>query len=292
MRIFLSVLFVLCVPFQPSALFSSEIAVRFGISSRQFTSVSENDAKVAMKVWAKKIADMEEIPVNSEMYIFRDSEEAVKILQEDTVHALVMAIDQFYDVERRIAFDPLFLGRREGQYEEQMVLLVRRGGRVKSLADLRGATVLSFDDIRMSLVRPWLDTLLHRKGLPQLSQMAARMERKTDLTNTVLPVFFGKVDACLVTRNGFSLMVELNPQLAQDLLVIAESEPIVPAVFGINGEFHPSYLPALIRALEKLNGTPAGKQLLTILQCDGFKEMPRSALDVSLEMVREYRAIQ
>lgn len=274
-----------------SAALALEVQPRFGVSVRHFRSVAENDAKASLKVWVEKVGEIRNLPVDPDIYVFRSNDEAKQVLQNGTIGGAIIATDEFYVLDKVIGFSHIFLTRLGGTYKEQMLLLAHRNGRVKSLADLQNRTMNVYDSLRMSLAVPWLEIELHRQGLPPLESLVPKINQRTKLTDVVLPVFFRQVDVCLVTRNGFTVMAELNPQLAQDLVVIAESEPVVPLLFVCHEDFQPSYLPDLLEVMNELDTTPAGRQVLMVFQCDAIREKPRSMLDSALKMLQEYHEL-
>ena len=75
---------------------------------------------------------------------------------------------------------------------------------------------------RMSLALAWLDIALFNDGCRPVAEFC-RVEQNKKLTKVVLPVFFRQNDACVVTRRGFKTMSELNPQVGQQLRVLASS---------------------------------------------------------------------
>jgi hypothetical protein len=47
------------------------------------------------------------------------------------------------------------------------------------------------------------------------------------VSRIILPVFFGKADACVVTLSAFDIMADLNPQITQQLKMKKQSEGLV-----------------------------------------------------------------
>ena len=145
--------------------------------------------------------------------------------------AVGIAITEYRMLCREIRFEPIFVSSRSGCPTERYVLLVDSGGFVKSIGDLEGRNICFHKNSRNCLALQWLDTLLVSHGYPTATRLAGRIVRDTKLSQVVLPVFFRKADACVVTRKGFDTMCELNPQLAERLRVLAESREIVPYRF-------------------------------------------------------------
>lgn len=288
----LSVLVLLFCLEAPHLAFSLEVESRLGLFSQRFESLPENDVKAALRVWLQKISEAENIPMDSEVSVFRDNPQTLEALQKGEVGGLITTFEQFYELNKKVEFAHLFLTELEGTYQERMLLVARKNGRVKGLADLRGGTLNRYKSSRTVLGLSWLGLELHKAGLPPLEQLVTKVTDRIKLTDAVLPVFFGKVDAVLVNENGFTVMKELNPQLAQDLVVVAESEPLVPVLLAFLKDFQPDYLPDLLAVLEELDNTPAGRQILLLFQCDAISEKPPAMLDSSIRLLRDFQQIE
>jgi hypothetical protein len=60
-----------------------------------------------------------------------------------------------------------------------------------------------------------------RSGLEPSADFAGLLSQNSKLAKAVPPVFFRQCPACVVTRNGFQTVCELNPQAGRQLKVIA-----------------------------------------------------------------------
>jgi len=94
-----------------------------------------------------------------------------------------------------------------------------------------------------------------------------------------------KGDACVITRQGFALMGELNPQVTKQLRVLATSPQLVPHMTCFRAGFDPSLKEQIFATLTEANTSTAGKQLMTIFQCDRVEERPLSRLESTRELV-------
>lgn len=78
---------------------------------------------------------------------------------------------------------------------------------------------------------------MRRDGLEPAAEFFAPISLVSTPAQTILPVFFGQADACLVTRRAFLLASELNPQVAERLTVLFASPPLGGGVIA----FRPGY---------------------------------------------------
>jgi ABC-type phosphate/phosphonate transport system substrate-binding protein len=139
---------------------------------------------------------------------------------------------------------------------------------------------------------PWLETLLAGEKLERANQFFSELLPVESPSKSVLRVFFGQSDACLVTTNSFAVACELNPQLNRDLEILAVSPPVIPAFFffrpGCRAETRALLEPALL----DLHTKPAGEQVLTVFQCVRMEKQPLSAFDPTRRLLLEYHRLQ
>lgn len=86
-------------------------------------------------------------------------------------------------------------------------------------------------------------------------------------------------------------MAELNPQLAKDLIVLAESPAMVPAIFAFRSDYQPSFKKALVNGVNSLNKTSAGRQVLTIFQSENIEKQSLECLAPALSLIANHRQL-
>lgn len=269
----------------------SDAPFRIGFASSMFTDVNENDARAAVKVWGALIAREQNIPTDPNPAILKNMDALLRSLSEKQVDAVGITLTEYVQLRRKIRFDPIFVTYNAGSMTEQYVLLAHRKGAIKTLADLGGRSLSIYTNSRAYLAPLWLDTLLVKQGHPAAAHFSGKIVQNTKLSKVVLPVFFRQVDVCLVTRSGFDTMSELNPQVGQQLVVIAESPAMVPAVLVFRADYQPSFREKLIAGLNGLNKTPAGRQVLTIFHGENIGEQPVRCLDSAVELIATHEQL-
>ena len=250
-----------------------------------FTDVNENDARAAVKVWGQTLARERGVPTDPDPFIFKTVEQLRSSLEQREVDAVALTLLEYDLIRRDVNLAPIFLTYNSGSTTEQYVLLAHRDGPVQTMADLRGRHLLSHSNPRTCLAPLWLDTLLVEAGLPAAAALAGKTTLETKLSRVVLPVFFRQADACVVTRSGFAMMSELNPQVGKQLVVLAASEAMVPAVFAFRADYAPPYRETLLAGVRDLHSSPAGQQVLTIFHSERIEEQPAASLESALELI-------
>ena len=140
---------------------------------------------------------------------------------------------------------------------------------------------MEFEAPDFCLGEAWLGTRLAAQGWAQGAGYFGEIERVGKPSAAILPVFFGRRAACLVDRQGFDVMKELNPQVGSKLVTLEVSEPIAGCVI-CTGNFEwavPAFKQVLVHALSELHREPAGQQILALFKIDQLVAFQESQLD-------------
>jgi ABC-type phosphate/phosphonate transport system substrate-binding protein len=256
-----------------------------GFSSSMFSDVNENDAKAAIKVWGQLIAKERNVPTDPEAKILHNMTELKESLRNKKVDVVGLTTLEYDQLRQEIAFENMFVGAGSQGYTETYLLLAHQSSAITNLSGLRGRSLNIHVNPRTCLAVLWLDSLLAGQSLPVADRLAGKINSETKVSKVVLPVFFKQVDACLVTRSSFNTMVELNPQLEKQLIVLAESPAVVPSIFIFQSTYNSTVKEQILDGLRDLHKTPAGQQVLTIFHFATVQEKPLSSLNSSLELI-------
>ena len=262
-------------------------------SSSLFATVNENDARASVRVLATSIARERNVPIHPEPLIYDTLEEIEGAFSRSEVDAVALNTVEFVQLEKIVPeWDAILSARVGHELTETYVLLTRQQG-PKHLSELKGKNLLAFREARMCLAELWLDTELADEGLGSATSCFSGIQGTVKLSQAVLPVFFGQADACLVSRRGFATMTELNPQLGRELHVIAESPPVIAAVFCVRAsrDRHADNVQPIVDALQTVHETPAGEQVLTVFQSDKLVLIDSGLLDTARTIVEGWTTL-
>jgi phosphonate transport system substrate-binding protein len=269
----------------------SDNVFRFALSSRMFSEVRIEDAKAVMKVWILTVAGNRHIPVDPEPIIFDSLEEIIRASRNNLVDGFNVTTEECWRLSKEVKLNSVVVGIHNDQITEEYVLLVRRDKGIESIDTLGGRSLKVLENPRMSLAMIWLDSLLLRKGSKPAALYCSGVTSSSKLTQVVLPVFFGQSDACLVTRRGFQTMSELNPQVGAQLHVLASSPEVVPTVFVFRSDYISPFREKILVEMGRLTATPAGQQILTLIQADRVEEQPMSCLTGAFDLLATHQEL-
>ncbi len=270
---------------------SRPTVINFAFSRSLFAGVNENDAQAAVKVYARTLAEKNGLTAGPGALVFEEAHAMAEALRQNRVDLFSLTAEEFFALEDEGLGGPLLLTSSQGGFTEEYVLLVREQSAIRNVADLRGRSVNVASDLRSSLALVWLEVLCQEHGLGPARQAFARLTRASKPTQVVLPVFFGKEDACVLTRNGWDLMGELNPQVKRQLRVVAASPPVVPTITCFRRDFPERLKQRIVEVAEGSREEPSFQQLMSLFKTDQFCHQPLSALESTRALVATHRRI-
>lgn len=258
-----------------------ELGIAF--SRQEFGPADLNDVIAATQVWITQfMADIGRSEVAS-TYVFEDVDEAVRGVEQGRIDLLVIPPTQFLEARNRVELEPLMVSFVGGKQGHAFGLIARKG---TTLQDLCGQDLLVHPTGAESLPILWLRSLLLDHDLPDPEACFGQIRQVDRVGSAVLPVFFGKIGACVVSLGSFETMRELNPQLGRELEVLELSAPIVSNIFCVPPSINEEFGDAMDTGLRSLGETPEGRQLLTLF---GMPEMVHYR-DEYLDLVKELQA--
>ncbi len=281
---------VLVLGLSAGAIRGAETAatIRIGIASGTWQGVNRNDATAAMSAWAKSVMQQRGSDLAVETTLFESADELEESLKAGRVDCASMPTARFLALPPHLRPKDIMLAAHHNSVTENYLLVVPREAAVHGLADLRGRKLLVQTGARMSLALPWLEHRLAAEHLDSAENFFGQVTRVESPTKALLPVFFGKADACLMTSNSFVVAGELNPQLCAKLSTLAASPALVPAVFFFRADYSSPTRDQLEPAILTLHESPAGLQVLTVFQCDRMVKAPATCLENARELAEPF----
>ncbi len=264
---------------------------RLGFTSSMFTEVNESDARAAMKVWIMTVAQERHIPVDPEPRLLRTVEEAAAAIRSDLVDGVGVVTPEYERLCQETKFDRFAVGSRGGSITDEYVLVVRPDSGRERLDQLQGCSLNVLQNPRMSLALVWLDTILLEGRAKRSIEFFGRVTTANKASRVALPVFFRQADACLMNRRSYELMGELNPQLHQQLRILAASPPFVASFFAFRADYVSPHRSQMLEEMARLDQSPAGQQILALTQADRIEDRPGSCLDNALALLAKHHRL-
>lgn len=261
---------------------------RVGFSSATFTKVNENDVMAALKVWLRMLSKERNIPTDLQPRLLNSLQAIRESVRGNAVDAVALNTDEYWKIKDTLDKRICIVGINEGKPTEEYILLTHQHSGIRRIADLHNHSLVFFQSPRMSLASAWMDTVFAQGGFGRTVDFC-QVTHVNKLQDAILPLFFRKIDACVVTRRGFKTMNELNPQISQQLRIIASSPEVVPSLFAFRQTYNDPLRQEIIAQLEKIISTPAGAQFLILFQAGSLKALPVSCLDSAFNLLSRHQ---
>jgi phosphonate transport system substrate-binding protein len=262
---------------------SGQPVFRVATSAALLTDVNENDARAAMRSWADMVSNMVGMHIDYEQYSFATPSRLLELMRTGAVDAVGCTTPDYIPFAAFV--DPKLVLVAINAAGEEYVLLVNGKSGIHTVAELRGRPLALYRHPTTCMAIDWVEILLNSLNLGPSERFFGGVTPNPKLSRTVLPVFFGQSDACLVTRNGFETMCELNPQLGTALRTVAASPRYLTSLMGFHRDCEPARKLKFQSALQNLARSATGKQLLAMFQTTGFTGMDASVLRGAVDLV-------
>ena len=249
--------------------------LRTGFPLHALNNVDQRDAKVAMGHLLKEIVERHAVAYTTEI-VEQDDEFLNNLTAGRYDFFLIFGYD-YLRLRKGYAMRPILVGQHsDDQVLEEFLLLTGHGiGNFDELTD--GNLLIAKGTGKLPEL--WLGDWLKSKGHPPPSDIFGTVETVDNISKAILPVFFGKADSCLVTRSGFDLMNELNPQIGKRLQVRASSPPLLRSVLCLSPDYVEKEAGLVKKEGLQLNSLPKGEQLITLLRMKKLVEFDPAFLE-------------
>ncbi len=244
-----------------------------------------NDVLATIKAWSQNAAKNHGLEAIFDVNIIQSSTQLCNDIEEERLEIVVASINEILPLDP--TFDTVFIPISKDPFFVRYVLVVHRKSSISTFEELNNKVVALPQGNFMQLAELWFDTYLQKDTRTSTSFSLIKKTDSKDISKVGMQVFFRQIDAAVMRRDTLSRMAQLNPQIKQDLLVIRESEPLIPMVLV----FRPSWQTPLRNTMEKvisqLHTTPLGEQILMVFRCVRLEKHPITILESTLSFLQK-----
>lgn len=287
----LLLLALLCIPLLPGFAHGERSngtapLLRVGISAQVFPDLDHNDVRIAMSLWTKEVARRVGVDCQPQPIILTSSADLAGAVRREELTLVSVSALEYLQLHDRVPLTPLIVSSRNNGRGQRFVLITHRGSGIRTVKDLNGKTII-LPPTKNRASHLWLDVLLLREGKQERSAYFRQVREGGKASQAIMSVFFHQADAVVVSRDALETSKMLNPQIASQVSVIAESDYLLDGVTCI-----PRYVGAGLRTnIEKaalhLHETTAGRQILTLFQMERTTLFHPTQLAGVEELLRE-----
>jgi ABC-type phosphate/phosphonate transport system substrate-binding protein len=272
----------------PIATVCEEAFLKYAVSQKMIGDTNENDALASVKIWTESLAEQLGIEKNPLPHLYHDLVQLKDAVSNATADFFYITTEEYFHLRAYFDTQNCIVPVKNDSPYEKYILLAHKDSGILSLKDLAQSSLVMFDNSRMIVGPAWLDNLLFEENLGSLEKHFKSIELVSKVNMAILPVFFQKKNACFVTRDAYLIMAELNPQLLKQLVIVAESEPFVPAGLFFRKGYASSFKQRLYEEITQWTEIPSYRQLAVIFQLDGLIPSESTILDETVLVFQKH----
>lgn len=257
-----------------------------GFSVSTFLDVEKERAQAITSIWSNLVA--EKWGGTASTTVCKSLDDLEKKLRSKHLDLVVLLPEEYLQIRNKVNLEPLFVSARDKDIFDRLILVVRRDSNARRISDLKGKTLVQQHTLCAEGRNLWLDTILMRTGVRKPERFFAQSRNVLKPSAAILPVFFRREDACVVTLRSLQVMADLNPQLKRELLVLEESRPRPSAIIATRKGLSASHREMMRDVLQSLDRTVQGKQLLTLFRMNRLVPFRSEYLARLEELFREH----
>lgn len=250
-----------------------------------------DDVQVAFTVWLDEISRSLEVDVDLATVLLGPRDDLAECFRRKAGDLFVLNGLRFLELRSSLGMRPALVSEKQGGVGESLVFLLPASHGSSSLLGAKGGRLLLCNGGKGRIPRLWVDVLVAEAGADPRQHWSS-VKEVSKVSQAVLPLFFGKVDAAVVTASGFETMVELNPQLGRELRVLLRSDKLLDSVTVWRHDYSDE---AFVRAFERevftIGHLARGKQVLTLYQVRSILPFQEHYVDGLRKLVERARRL-
>lgn len=239
-----------------------EYTYRLVISSSMFQNTKSEDVEASTKILASELKKESQVKAKFDIKVCESKEELLESINTP-FDLLYISPIEYIQLKKKFDLEPVLISEIDNNYGDVYYLITNKNK--KSIKDLKNGTINILSNAESQPPSLWLDKLLRDSKLQAKSKFFKQIVLDFKTNNVVLPVFFKKIDAAIVTKSAFELICELNPKIKTETEIIEKSEPMVRALFCYDGRNKDKdRKELLLEYLQNLHKSNHGKQVLSL----------------------------
>ncbi|MBN1552912.1 PhnD/SsuA/transferrin family substrate-binding protein [bacterium] len=267
--------------------------LEIGFSKKIFYSVDIQDAMAAAHVIILKIVQKTGISIQLTTSVYENNQTIIADLKAKKLDLIAVLSEDLPELIEQHVVDPFLIEVEEGDIYENYILCTRKdrpGSGLKALSDK--ALTLSVW-VESDLPTYWLDLLLNEKHLAPVHSFFSQIDRIKRPEQAIMRVFFRKSDACLVPKQTFLVLKEMNPQIAREMTIVEESPDFINGVICLNKSLTELDRRSLIEEkLVNMKRETGGEQMMDLFRIHDFLPYDTMYVHDTFEVIKQYQALK
>lgn len=268
-------------------------SITMGVSSESFPESNRNDMRVAIDKYGKELGKRIERDYDVKPIVFYDNiKMAIHQIKKGIINSMQITPLRFVLYRKELNMEPVLISKEVQGGFDKYLLITHIGSDIKTLAGLKSRHVLICEDPKAESILFWFDVEMMKAGFKEGYKPLIQITKVKKVSQAVLPVYFKQGDACLVSRNAFEVMVELNPDVGKKLLALSSSPGFVTNLVCVKNGTDRDLIKEVKKAALGMHNDTYGKQILLLFRQDSLVDFEPEHLANTEKLVREYKKLK
>ncbi|HHS13291.1 MAG TPA: hypothetical protein ENN03_05925 [bacterium] len=251
------------------------------------------DATAAAHIIILKIVQNTGTVINLETRVYEDNEAIIADLKENKLDIIAVLSEDLPELMRKNVLDPFLIEIGKKDVYEHFVLCTRTDRQGSGLESLAGRTLTISSSVDSDLPIYWLSLLLDEQSLPNAEFFFSKIDKIQRPEQAIMRVFFSKSNACLVPRQTYQVLGEMNPQIAREMIVIQESPGFINGVICLSWTLTELKRRSTIEeTLLNMKREAGGRQMMDLFKIHDFLPYDEKYLHDTFDLITRYRALK
>lgn len=196
-----------------------------------------------------------------------------------------------YHFFQDIISEPIWAVQVSSKEKLNYVLITKKKDKDKNISQFKEKNLSIHPEwLMMSF---YLDYLTKKSSSLNKTQFFKKIKHTKTLSQSVLDVYFGQSDICIVPKYIFYLTAELNPDILNKLTIIHESGELVYPVLSFSLKHTNIDIKKMIDSnFSALDKHERGKQILRLLGLNTVKAITKQQLEPMRELFIKYQTLK
>lgn len=249
--------------------------IKLVFSKSVFHDIKMEEASATTQILANHIKKSNNLDNEFKVFLANDEQELIKLCKEDFDYVL-LATEQYLRLKQILPLEPFTTNYTDKNFGYIYHLIVNKKDSIDDIKQLLNNTIHLQSHPQDQTASIWLNKLLREASIKNRDKFFKEIVFDSKATNVLLPVFFNKAKACIITSASFKLLLELNPGIKNQIKILYTSEPIILGLSCLNSKKKDSDTYKILKeSIPALNEGEYGKQFLKLFKTDKvvlFKE--------------------
>lgn len=222
--------------------------------------------------------------------IVNSFEEIKKRIKENKADIIGISIFDYIKYNDELKITPLFIIQLGPNPGTEYIVLVNIDRDINSLLDLNSKKILTYVNKEGELASHWLFNEMKKENISDPYAIINTFTKIEKSSKRVFSVFFGKADGCIISKEQFESLGELNPQLTRKLKILNKSPSFVTNVYCSNNNSTKKGIVFAKDFVENINKTESGTEMIKLFKSIKFVSFEEGFLETTQKLYNEYKS--